>query len=178
MLKPRYEYLEGHFIEYVQKREEYKALMEQIQEERATCLAIKPATVSIETQTWKGIICGYCSKTHEIANNKMFKNFVECQTKNAVCISSQSYQELEQKFKDLKDAIRVRESIYENRTERAEIINLKSAAAQAQAELAHVLRKNKHGQFCLETLQRIVVKLASGADDLNIEYVHTLFGAY
>lgn len=169
MLKPRYEYLEGHFIEYVQKREEYIALIDQMQEQNAESPALKPATVSIETQTWKGIICGYCSKTHEIANNKLFKDFVECQTKNAVCISSQSYQELERKFKDLKDAVRVRESIYENRTERAEIINLKAALAQAQAELAHVLRKNKHGQFCLETLQRIVVKLTASGDDLNIE---------
>lgn len=78
-----------------------------------------------------------------------------------MCISSRAYEELERRFAGLKEAIRVRETIYENRTERAEIITLRAALRQAQSQLEHLLRKNQHGQYCLEQLQRIIWKLAA-----------------
>lgn len=93
LLKPRYEYLESHFTEYVRMREEYRRLTEEREpDEEATNFAatlseIRREATSKETQTWKGIICSYCTKTHEIANNKIFKDFVDWQTKSAFCVS-------------------------------------------------------------------------------------------
>lgn len=194
----RYDYLEQHFTEYVQQREEYRAQLQKMHNERSavssllvggsggsmsrtpsspelggtastTATAATAATpfrhVSRETQTWKGIICSFCSKTHQITSHRQFKDFVECQQHAAVCIPLQTYAELERRFADLKEAIRVREAVYENRAERAELISARAALRQAQAQLQHVLRKNQHGQFCLETLQRIVWKQAAAAGD-------------
>lgn len=92
-MKPRYEYLESHFTEYVRMREEYRRLTEQTESSEevlnvATTLSeIRREATSKETQTWRGIICSYCSKTHEIANNKIFKDFVDWQTKSSFCVT-------------------------------------------------------------------------------------------
>lgn len=85
--KPRVDYLESQYTEYVQKREDYKAKLEQIHVEQKQSGFTKPMLTTKETQTWKGIICSYCSKTNEIANQKMFRDFVGCQTNNSICIS-------------------------------------------------------------------------------------------
>lgn len=82
-------------------------------------------------------------------------------------LQSKTYRELEQKFQDLKEAIKLRETIYENRAERAEIINLKAVVAQSHARMAHVIRKNQHGQYCLETLQQIIVKLTGQMEHME-----------
>lgn len=82
---------------------------------------------------------------------------------------SETYQELEKRFKDLKEAIRERESIYENRSERAEIINLRASVEHIKVQMEHVMRKNQHGQFCLETLKQIIVKLTSDGANADIE---------
>lgn len=176
--KPHYDYLEQHFTEYVQQREEYKALLQKHHDERVAAAAVAASAedatssassalrVSRETQTWKSIICSYCSKTNQIINNRLFKDFVQCQSHAGMCISSQAYEELERRFAGLKEAIRVRETIYENRTERAEIITLRAALRQAQSQLEHLLRKNRHGQYCLEQLKCIIWKLA--ADPCNV----------
>lgn len=124
------------------------------------------STTSRETQTWKGIICSYCSKTHKIINNRLFKDFVQCQAHDGLCISSQAYEELKCRFASLKEAIRVRETLHENLTERTEIITLRATLRQAQLQLEHLQRKNQHGQYCLETLQRIVCKLAADPRDV------------
>lgn len=94
LMKPRYEYLESHYTEYVRMREEYRRLTEEHDpddEGSATIAAalseIQREANSKETQTWKGIVCGYCTKTFEITNNKIFKDFVEWQTKTAFCVT-------------------------------------------------------------------------------------------
>lgn len=39
-----------------------------------------------------------------------------------------------------------------------------------KCQIAQLMRKNKHGQHCLETLQRIVIKLVADESDPGIEY--------
>lgn len=75
-------------------REEYRRLTEEHdpddKEAAATAAAlseVRREACSKETQTWKGIVCSYCTKTFEITNNKIFKDFVEWQTKTAFCVS-------------------------------------------------------------------------------------------
>lgn len=128
LLKPRYEYLESHYTEYVRMREEYRRLTEEhdpVDEEAAAAAAAlseaRREATSKETQTWQGIVCSYCSKTYDIANNKVFKDFVEWQTKTSFCVTRKAHEELVDRFNKVVEAIKVRETIYENRTERATV---------------------------------------------------------
>lgn len=48
---------------------------------------------------------------------------------------------------------------------------MKTEVSKLKGQVAQLLRKNKHGQHCLETLQRIVIKLVADGSDPGIEFV-------
>lgn len=75
-------------------REEYRRLTEKHDPNNQEAAAVAKELSDVrreanskETQTWKGIVCSYCTKTFEITNNKIFKDFVEWQTKTSFCVT-------------------------------------------------------------------------------------------
>ena len=165
ILKPKYDYLERNFDTYIKLKEHYMHLTEikqkeDIEESMDTLPQRPPTKLSNKiTQTYSSIICQYCTKTSKIVESRAFKDFVDCQSSHSFCVSHASHMKLMNKLQHLEQSIAHRERLYENRPEKAQIILLNTIISKNESEINELKRKNKHGQYCLDTLQRIIGKL-------------------